>query len=258
MRTTISFFVLSLCLVSLLYSQTQFYNETALPAPVRTIQKGLFQPLVYGYSPKVTLSTHALAFPVMPNLTVKWNYDQQANRSFSFQYAMYYPTPLLRLIARKGIGGIISPEFTIPPVVIIYNGVLITRYSLKQYLTFKAGLNLGLKTGKLDRRTTIDLPLVYPRLQMLYDNWGTRFGIDYRRLLSPSISGLIDADIFYYPTADCRLAVEHKALLIWQCSARNQITLGYKLVYGEYPFGKAWHLLLPLIDFQRIWQLKSK
>ncbi len=258
MRTTISIFVLSLCLASLLYSQTQFYNETALPAPARTIQKGLFQPLVYGYSAKVTFSTHALAFPVMPNLTMKWNYYQQANRGLSFQHAMYYPTPLLRLIARKGIGGIISPEFNIPSAFIIYSGVLFTQIADRQYLTLKAGLNLGLKTGKLDTRTTIDLPLVYPRLQMLYDKWGTRFGIDYRRLLSQQFSGLIDADIFYYPTAYCRFAIEHKALLIWHCSPRNQVTFGYKLVYGEYPFGKAWHLFLPLIDFQRIWQLKSK
>ena len=37
--------------------------------------------------------------------------------------------------------------------------------------------------------------------------------------------------------------IEHKSLLIWEKSEKIQIQVGYKLVYGEYPFGNITHLL---------------
>jgi len=47
-----------------------------------------------------------------------------------------------------------------------------------------------------------------------------------------------------------KMAFEHKGLLSWQKSHRFQFCLGYKLCYGQYPFGSQWHLLGPLLDLQ--------
>jgi hypothetical protein len=47
-------------------------------------------------------------------------------------------------------------------------------------------------------------------------------------------------------------AFEHKNLLTWALSGRTDIQVGYKLIYGEYPFGGQWHLL-PLLDILWRW-----
>jgi hypothetical protein len=47
-------------------------------------------------------------------------------------------------------------------------------------------------------------------------------------------------------------AFEHKNLLTWALSNRMDIQIGYKLIFGEYPFGVQWHLF-PLLDILWRW-----
>ncbi len=63
----------------------------------------------------------------------------------------------------------------------------------------------------------------------------------------------MEADLLYYLASD-EMAFEHKGLLLWNKSQRFQLCLGYKLTFGEYPFGTQWHLLGPLVDLQWAWQ----
>ena len=59
------------------------------------------------------------------------------------------------------------------------------------------------------------------------------------------------------------LFFETKALLIWTKSSRLRFMVGYKITYGEYPFGSHWQILppklptlpggWPLIDIQITW-----
>ncbi|MBC8183861.1 hypothetical protein H8E88_22435 [candidate division KSB1 bacterium] len=230
---------------------------TAHLLPKGRIEVGLFQPLRYGWSENLEFATHPLLNFLMPNLGAKWSHKPVAGFFISTRHSFYYPTPLLRVVSREGIGGMISPEFNIPHMISLYNEILFSKQITPNFLfTGKAGFAFALKSGNLDSRSTIDLPLIFPRLAIFYNGYGFRFGGDLKGKLFKRWFFLVDADLFYVPDENEGFAFEHKGLILWTKSARFQITVGYKLSYAEYPFGTQWHLLLPIFDFQWAWQLK--
>jgi len=187
-------------------------------------------------------------------LSVKWAHKSIGGLIFSTRHNIYYPTPLLRTISREGIGGIISPEFHIPHMISLYNEIILSKHLSENYLIAgKFGFNFVIKSGELDERTTIDLPLVFPRLNVFYNGYGFRSGFDLLGKLSNRWNYVVDMDFFYYPKADQDFAFEHKGLILWNKSHRFQLSFGYKLAYGEYPFGTQWHLLVPIFDIQWGW-----
>jgi len=111
--------------------------------------------------------------------------------------------------------------------------------------------------------STIDVPLVYPRLAVYYNGWGLRFGADYNKTLSGKWSGFIDGDLFLYPGSKHGFFYESKILLIWSSNSQFRVMVGYKITYGKYPFGNHWQIVppqlptlpkgLPLIDIQISW-----
>lgn len=230
-------------------------SGTAYLMPAGRWEIGLFQSLRYGYSESLEFSTHPLAFFLIPNMNAKWSHGVYKGFKISTRHSIYYPTPLLRTIAREGTGGIISPEFHIPHLVSIYNEVLFSKpIANNQLFTGQAGFCVAIKSGDLDERTTNDLPLVFPRLNVFYQGYGFRSGCNLEGKLFRRWNYLVDADVCYYPSADDKMALEHKGLLLWTKSQRFQLCFGYKLTYGEYPFGTQWHLLGPLLDLQWAWQ----
>jgi hypothetical protein len=230
-------------------------SGSAYILPVGRIEVGLFQPLRYGFSNSLEFSTHPLVNILMPNFKVKWSHNFVKKITVATQHSFYYPTPLLRTIAREGTGGIISPEFHIPHLFAFYNEILVSKYLNKNLLfTGKAGFVFALHSAALDERTTIDLPLIFPRLSVFYHGYGFRFGGDLSGKIYHRWHHALDFDIFLNPGAEENVAFEHKGLLLWNKSQRLQICLGYKLVYGEYPFGTQWHFLAPLFDLQWAWQ----
>ncbi len=236
-------------------NSTKIWSEgTAYTLPQKRVELGLFQPLRYGQSQNIEWSTHPIYFFIIPNLNIKWFHGFYDNVAIASRYSMYYPTILLRTISREGTGGIISPEFEIPQM-IGFNGEAL--FSKRLYentiLTTKLGLAFGVKFGGLDERTTIDLPLVYNRLAVFYHGYQLRGGVDLDGHLYKRWYYSLDMDYFYIPNVDHNKTFEHKGLLIWQKSVKTKITIGYKLIYSEYPFGSQWHLFIPLLDIQKSW-----
>ncbi len=230
-------------------------NGSAMVLPAKSWNAAIFQPLRYGLTGRLEISAHPLLFPLLPNLAVKWQHAQNSRYCFSSRHSLYYPTILMRLLAREGTGGIISPEFTIPHMVAFTNEALLTRLITKGHsVTAKVGLALCLfRSAEPDARTTIDLPLVFPRLQVFYHQYNLRAGLESLKRVGGQWYYLVDADGFFTPGAEEKWAMEHKGLLLWNKSQRTQFSFGYKLVYGQYPFGTQWHLLAPLIDVQWSW-----
>ena len=230
---------------------------TADTLPKGYFEIGLFQPLRYGQTETLEWSTHPILDLLIPNITIKKAWRDFAGWDFATRHNITYPTPLLRTISRKGTGGIISPEFDIPQMFSLRNEVLLTRkFSPSFLITGKAGLTLAVTSDELDERTTIDLPLVFPRLGVFYNGYAVNFGLDVGGDLTSRFAYLTDVDIFLLPGADENFAFEHKSLIIWNKSKKFQMMLGYKLVFGEYPFGKQWHLL-PLFDMQWARQFRN-
>jgi hypothetical protein len=216
---------------------------------------GLFQPLRYGASQRVELSAHPLLFPLLPNLSLKWSHHPAGPWLIASRHSFYDPTPLLRFLRREGTGGIVSPEFEIPNMGAWTSELLVTHpLGDAHMVTVKAGISLCLfRSSALDSRTTIDLPLVFPRLQPFYQGYTWRSGLEGMGRLHHRWHYLADCDLFYTPRGDDNWAIEHKGMLLWDKSGKLQAGLGYKLTWGEYPFGSQWHLLGPLLDLQMGW-----
>ncbi len=229
-------------------------SGTAYLMPQGRWEVGLFQPLRYAWKENLEIETHPLTDILMPNVAAKWGHFQSGNLAIATRHCIQSPTLLLRVIAREGTGGIISPEFDIPFMISSNNEVLVSRTLTPDFLvTLKAGVAVALKGGSLDERTTIDLPLIFPRMAVFYHDVATCFGSDLHGRIFHRWKFLVDGDLFFVPTSDEQMAFEHKGMIMWDKSAAFQLCFGYKLVYGEYPFGTQWHLFAPLFDFQWAW-----
>ncbi|MBN1999874.1 hypothetical protein JW935_20120 [candidate division KSB1 bacterium] len=223
--------------------------------PPHRIEIGLFQPLRYGFSESLEFSTHPLLFFVIPNFDVKWAHGEMGGFTITSAHGITYPSLLMDLVSKEGIGGLISPEFDIPHILSFQNALLASRVLFDDHLfTGKLALNFAVKSEKLDSRTTIDLPVTYPRMSVYYHDFGFRVGMDMKGPLFRRFCYVFNGELFYYPTAetDINSAFEHKGLLYWNKSSKFQICAGYLLSYCEYPFGTQWHLL-PLLDAQWSW-----
>ena len=258
--------IILLCLFNgLLLAETKSWNShSAYLLPQKRWELGLFQPFRFGYSETIEYSTFPLWFFVMPNITIKRIESDMAGFNTASRFKMVYPTPLLNILAKTGIGGMIDPNFQMPPMLGLSASWLMSKPMIGLDLTVKGGLDLGIALGELDPRSNIDLPLVYHRLGMFYNKWGIHTGLDVQKNLTEKIRVFVDLDLRLLPgLADVQInpdlaklmgdySLEHKLLLIWNKSDRFRILTGYKFVKGKYPYGSDMRLL-PYIPMMEKW-----
>ena len=256
--------VIIIVLCGWIHAYTSIWSSgTAHSLPKGQWEVGLFQPLRYGMSDDQDIALHPLFAIKLPNLVYKKTWVEKNSWTIATRHGFYYPTPLLQSITGGGKFKIVAPQFEFPTLIGLTNEILVTRSLGDGLLTGKAGLLLGLGGSDLDPTSTIDVPLVYPRLAVYYNGWGLRLGSDYMAPIKGRWSGFVDGDVFMYPGSASALFFETKALLIWTKSSRLRFMVGYKITYGEYPFGSHWQILppklptlpggWPLIDIQITW-----
>jgi len=218
-------------------------------------QIGVFQPWRIGLSERVEISTHPFLFLAIPNMSLKLQHGDFRGIQLGSRHAMTYPSLLLNLLAKEGIGGIISPEFQIPPILHHKSEVLLSREISHRFsLNLKAGLAVALKADNLDSRTSIDLPLIYPRWATWYSGYGLITGAEVIYRVSKRLSLQTDLDIHLHSDDTGGMAFEHKSLLHISGKPSRRFSIGYILTYAEYPFGQQAHFLTPIMDFQWSWK----
>ena len=221
--------------------------------PKGNFEIGLFQPLQYGLSENIEISTHPVLMFFIPNLAVQKRHPSWASLGLASRHSLVIPTPLLKMVTKKGVGGFISPEFDIPFMIALKNEIQLKRTLNDSWaLSGTAGLTLAYCSKKLDKRTTIDLPVVFPRLGVFYNGYGVDFRLGFAGTPLQRLYLLTDLSVLLLPGMEEDFAFEHKSLLTWALSNRTDIQIGYKLICGEYPFGVQWHLL-PLLDVLWRW-----
>ncbi|MEN8194178.1 MAG: hypothetical protein ABFS12_15245 [Bacteroidota bacterium] len=255
--------ILFMCVIfsySFIVAQTEEADQriwsigTAYTLPEGRWEVGVFHPLRYGLSEKVELAAHPILFFVMPNISLKWSHNDLLGFKTATRHSLTYPTFLLRLSSMEGAGGIISSEFDIPHMVEVYNELLFSKSVFENHLiTGKVGFSLAIKSDEYDERALIDYPLAYQRLAVFYHGYGFRFGVDMQGKVIGKFNYLIDGDISYIPGVDYNYSFENKGMIHWKFSDYTELCFGYKLVYGQYPYGNEWNLFLPMIDFQLAW-----
>ena len=260
----IIYFVIIIAFASIGLSAQKDYTYRGYAHNAGTLQKSqfrysLFSFAEYGISDKVTILAHPLWIFMSPDISVRWNLIDNGESSLSIIHGISCPTPILSLVARKGTGGIISPEFDIPFMIGINNGI-ISSYAMNNDNILTAGLSLefALFNNSLEPGSTIDLPIISPRDNVFYKN----FGIDIHLGAEGKLSGKFDyfgkSEFFIFPFQDKEFKAEYgntnrffgelTGMAFWNISKKFKLGLGGKLCYGDYPFGNQWHLL-PMIDF---------
>ncbi|MFH1050747.1 MAG: hypothetical protein V1779_07435, partial [bacterium] len=116
----------------------RFYDETANILPIGGFKYSLFKHAEYVLSEDLSVSAHPLMLFVNPSIDLKYNFYEKDDLVLSSIHGINYPTLMLNAVKGPGTGGFISPEFEIPIMFSIHNGVLAT-YKLdnSHYLTGK-------------------------------------------------------------------------------------------------------------------------
>ena len=235
------------------FQQANWVDGSALIIEKGQKEVGLFNPLSFGFTETIQLSTHPIVFLQMPNVTVKKQWITLNGHILSSKHSLYYPTPLLNLIAKEGIGGFISPEFEIPAMISTVNEMIVSKpLSIGGLLSLKLAFAFSMGGTDLDQRTSIDLPLVYQRLSVYHNGHYTKLGADYQNNFSEKVGIAIDIDYFRLSNDKGHTAFEHKGLITYSKKKSRQILIGYKYISADYPFGQQQHLF-PIIDLRWKW-----
>ena len=248
-----------LCLAGMILYGTLFSQDslvksywtggTACNIPAHRVEFGLLTASRYGISNRLELSAHPLMFFLMPQVSLKVNWGGDAGFMLATEHGIFYPTLFMRLVAAKGTGGLISPEFSIPQMAAISNRILVSyRPFGKALLTAHAGISFALESARPDPASTIDLPVIYPRLAVFYNQPEADAGLDFRGYFIPRFGWLLNGENFFVRGTKRNYFFENKGVLVYTSKRENlRVEAGYKLCFGRYPYGEQWHLL-PVVD----------
>lgn len=263
---TTFFLIVFFSITSTAYSQLNIWRiGTARTLPKGIFRVGVFNPLSYGITDKLEVSTHPLLFFVFPNASVKklW-YVTERPWYLSTRHTLNYPSIALNIVSRKQFGGVLPENTKVPFILGLSNEFLASTWLIKKtsctppdlLLTLKLGLKVAAKIGD-NTIPTIDYPLIYQRTAIYQKKtylWYFGAGLD-GYLPHTIFNFSVDFDLFSVKFFD-DYAVEHKGLLVWSNKEeRFTVAGGYLLSWGTYPFGTNLKVF-PLIDC--IWKFKRK
>lgn len=246
------------CLIALLIVQelaaqsTPLLNRwsyrTAYLIRKNKYESGLVQPFRYGISNRVEITTNVLQNIAVPNAGVKVFIADVKGFHMASEHGLQYNSLFFKLLSRKGTGGVLSPQFSFPNMFTFSSGFLVTRQVFDTaYVTARAGFFLGMRDGFLDPLATVDMPIIYPRNAHLFNTCTFRLGADIRGKIKRSWSYMFDFQFFVLPVKKHNFFMENTGVIMCNWGKNFRFKGGYKLCYGDYPFGKQWHLL-PTLD----------
>ena len=195
------FFITFLFVCALLKSQEGriWDAHSAYVIPEKRWEIGLFQAFRYGYSEGYEYSTHPIWFFIVPNLSIKKSSGEVFGHKTARRFKGYYPTPLLNMVSKAGIGGLIDPGLTIPPLVGLSGSIIGSRSIYGFDYSISAGVDIGITSGELDHRSNIDLPMIYHRMGVFFNGWGLSWGLDIQKKVKENIRLHVDFDIRLLP-----------------------------------------------------------
>jgi hypothetical protein len=224
------------------------YN-TAYTMPAHKLESGLFQPFRYGICPKMEVYTNVLMLPFIPEAGAKISVGSKRGFDIASDHCLSVPTPFLNMISRKGIGGLISPEYDFSFILSVYNGLIVSkRIAPKLLASVKAGFAFAIRGEKPDPQSTIDLPVFYPRMAHYYDGASIRLG--------GAVKGSLGAKWFYEEGVQAFIITrlennfffENTGTIMWALGKSLRIRGGYILAYGKYPYVTPKWQMWPTLD----------
>lgn len=226
---------------------------TAHTLPVGRLEAGVFSPVRYGLRDGLELSAHPLWMFVSPNVTVKLAHGEWGGWAVASTHGLSAPTPLLRMLAREGTGGVIAPDVEVPWILGVANHLVVTHgLRARDSLTLRAGARLAPRAGDSSFRS-VDWHFAYPRTVLFRTGVSVDGGARYEGWLAEGLGVALELDGFWLPGARGRFAVEQRAGALWRPSAGFSARLGYVVALTEFPFGVEWSPIFPTLDLVWAW-----
>lgn len=217
----------------------------------------------YFLNENLSLKAHPIAFFMFPALELKnkfWEDDKIIISSF---HNISYPTLFYKIVQNEGTGGFISPEFEIPNMFILKNGITAAyNVSENQFLQASLSIEFAINNKLLEAGTSIDLPFFLDRTMVLYKDLGFNLSLSAEGKLISDFDYYVANRLYLFPIKNDKYDYEYQntsnnifnelyALGFYNFGNNLKIGIGGVLCYGTYPFGNKWHLL-PFIDFVKV------
>jgi hypothetical protein len=241
----------------------------------RTLAKGqqefgIIQPFQIGLTDKLELSASPLAgLTLVPNLSLKYRYNA-GPWMFASQHTYMMPSMLLHAMQDSLFTNIIKRDtltfadsLRIPYVFTLRNQFMATRRLAKEtLLTARLGFEVSLKT-KGDSLP----PLTYPQFYMHSTTLNKKVllfaGLRLDHNLYKDFNIMAEVDFTSSGFDMEHWAVEHRGYFIWNKSVKFAALIGYKMIYGNYPYpaslpvtNQGRFFIFPVADL--IWKLNIK
>lgn len=248
MKKTALLFLLLAAITSIASAQSAFVTKymsfnTAYLMPEKKWESGIRQPLRIGLSQKAEIFSTALALPLTPNAGIKLAWGEEGGFHFATTHSLSAPTPVLDILSRKGIGGFISPEFSFPFILSVNNSIMASMPVCDSaLLTFKADFLFAIRSGGIDPQSTIDLPVIYPRMAHFYKGSSVRLSANIKAPVMKKLGVEEGLQLFLITRNENNFFAENTGYLYWKMSKKMLLKAGYNLSYGVYPFGNHWQL----------------
>ncbi len=248
MKKTSLLFLLLAAITSVTSAQSPFVTKymsynTAYLLPEKKWESGIRQPLRIGLSQKAEIYSTVLALPFTPNAGVKLAWGELGSFRVATTHSLSVPSPVLNILSRKGIGGFISPEYSFPFILSINNSVIASRPVCDSALmTFKADFMFAIRGSDIDPQSTIDLPVIFPRMAHYYKGSSVRLSANIKTPVIKKLGVEEGLQLFIITRQDNNFFAENTGYLYWKMSKKMLLKAGYNLSYGMYPFGNHWQL----------------
>jgi hypothetical protein len=221
--------------------------RSAFTMPQGRLEMALFHQWRYGIGENLELASNPVIFIPDPNLKLKIQWRRINDLQFASEHGFTIPTLLMRISQIQGAGGIIPRQYDIPLLITINNAVRVSKPLMsRSLLSAKAGILFSIRGKVPDPGSSVDLPILYPRMAVYYHQPVLDFELNYQWNLSRTFKAFIGNELFLVNRKNENLFFEHCGNITWM-KKRTGVQAGYKLCYGEYPFGTQWHLL-PSLD----------
>ena len=208
---------------------------------------GVFGPLRVALKDDLSLEIHPIWALLDPHVGVHKGWTQAGQWTIATRHGLNMPTPLLRFLARPGIGGALAADSVIPWIIATDHQALMSKtVGEHDVVTLWAQLSFALSIGESDY-TTVHAPLAYPITTVFQRGVGLNAGIRFDGLIWKKLGYRWAMDVWSLPGADGDWALEEVLALTYIGSDRFSGHLGATLVQTAYPYGVNWHVL-PAVD----------
>lgn len=268
MKTLTLYILISILSSFTLFSQKEnstfrLYDETAYILNKGDFKYSLFKNAEYGINEELSISAHPLMLFINPSIDVKYNFYKNDNLTISSIHGINYPTLMMNAVKGPGTGGFISPEFKIPIMLSIRNGVIATyQIDNSHYLTGKIAFEFALNNSDLAPGTSLDIPVILPRTMVYYKSTGFNIALASEGNIWHTFDYHASTEFFLFPFGGAKYEKEYSenstdffmeinAGAFWNIVKSAKLGVTAKLCFGQYPFGTQWHLI-PFLDFVKV------